>query len=88
MNHDKLKNLRLGHAGKFDYFSTVPTKWNNGVIYLRDTVRKCIPLKKSKCQCKTKHLDFLQFIKTLSHSFNLGKEISVVASVFGINITL
>ena len=28
-------------------------------------------LKKSKCQCKIKQLDFVQVIKILSYSFNL-----------------
>lgn len=28
-------------------------------------------LKKSKCQCKIKYIDFVQFIRILSYSFNL-----------------
>lgn len=57
-------------------FSTIPTNdWNNRVIYLQDTVGKCISLKeKSKCQGKIKHLDFVQFIKILSYAFNLEEE--------------
>lgn len=64
------------------FFTFSKDECSNGVIYLQDTAKGRISFKKkSKCQCKIKHLDSAQFIKILSYSLICWKEMSAVTRV-------